>query len=62
MILKRAQDIINITFDWSGTLPTGVTVSSVAHEAPPGMTLEAESTITPNSVAKVSGGDHGHTY
>lgn len=62
MILKRAQDQINITFDWSGSLPTGVTVSSVTHDPPAGLTLVNEATNTPNSTAKISGGSHGHAY
>jgi hypothetical protein len=61
-ILKRASDSYNVQFDWTNALPTGVTVTSVVHTVPDGLTKEGESDSSPTSTVKVSGGKHGRSY
>lgn len=50
--------------DWSDALGTGVTLSSVSHSVPSGLTLVSESTDTADSTSavRISGTEHGQTY
>ena len=61
-LAKRAGDTINVTFDWSDALPTGVTVISATHTMPNGLTLVTESNTATTSTARISGGSHGRSY
>jgi hypothetical protein len=61
---KRVAASLWFEFDWSAVLPSGVTLESVVHSVPSGLTLVDESydTEESTSVVKVSGGSHGGLY
>lgn len=64
VILVDPSDVVVISFDWSGALPTGVLVASVSHSVPSPLTLVFQSTVPVDalSTAKISGMLHGGTY
>lgn len=59
MILCDPGDSIIVTFDWSGDLASGVTVSSATHSVDSPMSKVTESATTTTSAVKVTGAVHG---
>jgi hypothetical protein len=64
VLLTDPGDSAFFEMDWSDALGTGVTLSSVAHSVPTGLTLVSEATDTTEgtSAVRVTGTSHGQTY
>lgn len=62
IVLFNPGDAALITLDWSDVLPAGVTLSSVVHTLPAPLTKLGESTSSPQSQVKASGGVHAAMY
>lgn len=64
LFTKRSDAEFAYTFDFTDQVPEGVTVASIVHSVPSGLTLEAEAQDVGNKVSsvRISGGTHGSTY
>lgn len=64
VVIVDPNDIPWMTFDWSDFLPATVTLGTVTHTVPAGLTKVDESTDggAGTSRVKVSGFVHGHWY
>lgn len=64
IFLKDPGTSIDVPFDWTDSLATGVTLSSVVHTPPAGLTKVGEATDTANSksTVRVGGGTNGTLY
>jgi hypothetical protein len=62
LILVSPGDNALVGFDFSDSLPPGVTVSSVVHSVPAGLTMGSEANDTTTSTVFVSGFAHAGLY
>ena len=62
VLLHNPADSGNYTADWTDAVPTGGTLSTVAHTVPTGLTLVSQSNDDTTSSVRISGGTHGRTY
>jgi len=64
IFLTDPDTAIDVPFDWTSSLATGITLTSVAHVVPTGMTKVSESTDTANGLSsvRVSGGSNAIIY
>lgn len=62
--LVHPSDSASIPLDWSDVLGDSLTLSSVTHTLPAGLTKVSESTDTANGLSQVtvSGATHGQLY
>ena len=56
---KDPQAVLDYTFDWADWLPSGDTISSVAWEVSPGVTIASVSNTTTTATIWLSGGTEG---
>ena len=61
---KRPDAELSYTFDFTDQVPAGVTVDSISHVIPTGMTAVTQATDPANkrSTLLLAGGTHGRTY
>lgn len=62
LILVSVGDVAQVGFDFSESLPQGVTVASVVHSVPTGLTMGTEDYDATTSVVMVSGFQHAGMY
>lgn len=64
IFLTDPDTSIDVPFDWNSVIGSGVTLASVVHTVPTGLTKGAETTNTGAATSKVriSGGSNGVLY
>ena len=64
VFVQRTDGRLDYTFDWSDDVSDPLTLESVTHTAPDGITIASETTNTValTSTVFMTGGTHGHTY
>lgn len=64
VFVQRTDGKLDYTFDWSDDVADPLTLVSVTHIAPSGMTIASETTNTSGLTSTVfmEGGEHGVTY
>lgn len=64
VFVQRTDGVLDYTFDWSDDVIAPLTLSSVAHTVPDGLTLSSETTnsVGLTSTVFITGGVHGSTY
>ncbi len=64
VFVQRTDGKLDYTFDWSDDVADPLTLVSVTHEAPNGLSIASETTDTSGLTSTVfmAGGEHGKTY
>jgi hypothetical protein len=64
VFVQRTDGKLDYTFDWADDVSDPITLESVTHIVPGGMTLDSETTDTVglSSTVFITGGEHGGTY
>jgi hypothetical protein len=64
VFLQRTDGVLDYTFDWADDVNEPLTLDSVTHAVPEGLTLAGETTDVSalTSTVFLTGGVHGHTY
>lgn len=64
VFLQRTDGVLDYTFDWADDISAPLTLDSVTHTVPDGLTLAGETTNASalTSTVFLTGGTHGRTY